>query len=79
MNRFQPGVALLLSLLWEVRWGERGSARLRRLRQRRGGWFPPERAAGGDWGWSAISRDLEPRGRRGNSLTQPGWVVVLQY
>lgn len=29
MNRFQPGVALLLSLLWEVRWaGGGGSAAL---------------------------------------------------
>lgn len=29
MNRFQPGVALLLSLLWEVRWaGAGGSAAL---------------------------------------------------
>lgn len=65
MKRFHPGVAVLLSLLWEVRWAVGGALPC-------GACGSPGFTPRG----SAIGRDLEPRGRRRGpaALTQPGGV-----
>lgn len=59
MKRFHPGVALLLSLLWEVSWAGRGAL--------------PCGSPGFTSRGSAIGRDLELRGRRTGAAarTQP--------
>lgn len=67
MKRFHPGVALLLSLLWEVRWAVRGALPCpaqRRLRQ------PRVHPRG-----SALGRDLELRGWRGVLPPAPAGAV----
>lgn len=65
MKRFHPGVALLLSLLWEVRWAVGGALPC-------GACGSPGFTPRG----SAIGGDLELRGgRRGAAArTQPGGV-----
>lgn len=80
MNRFQPGVALLLSLLWEVRWAGAGGAELcwpAAPPTARGGCFTPGGRRGdlpsvATWGCAASGREA------GSSFPAGVWVCVLE-